>query len=50
MTIATAGHAVAPALPKWGYILIAGVATALAWRDHGAVLAAERRISSDVNR
>jgi putative hydroxymethylpyrimidine transporter CytX len=29
VTIATAAHAVAPALPKWGYVLIAGVATAL---------------------
>lgn len=29
VTIATAAHIVAPALPKWGYILIAGVATAL---------------------
>jgi nucleobase:cation symporter-1, NCS1 family len=29
VTIATAAHIVAPALPRWGYILIAGVATAL---------------------
>ena len=29
VTIATAAHAVAPALPKWGYVLMAGVATAL---------------------
>jgi nucleobase:cation symporter-1, NCS1 family len=29
VTIATAAHTVAPALPKWGYVLIAGVATAL---------------------
>ena len=27
VTIATAAHTVAPALPKWGYVLIAGVAT-----------------------
>jgi NCS1 family nucleobase:cation symporter-1 len=29
VTIATAAHSVAPALPKWGYVLIAGLATAL---------------------
>ena len=29
VTIATAAHTVAPALPKWGYVLIAGFATAL---------------------
>jgi putative hydroxymethylpyrimidine transporter CytX len=29
VTIATAAHTVAPALPRWGYILIAGMATAL---------------------
>jgi putative hydroxymethylpyrimidine transporter CytX len=29
VTIATAAHAVAPALPRWGYVLIAGAATAL---------------------
>ena len=29
MTIATAAHTVAPALPKWGYVLIAGAATGL---------------------
>jgi putative hydroxymethylpyrimidine transporter CytX len=29
VTIATAAHAVAPALPKWGYVLIAGAATTL---------------------
>lgn len=29
VTIATAAHTVAPALPKWGYVLIAGGATAL---------------------
>jgi putative hydroxymethylpyrimidine transporter CytX len=29
VTIATAAHTVAPALPKWGYVLIAGAATAL---------------------
>jgi nucleobase:cation symporter-1, NCS1 family len=29
VTIATAAHTVAPAVPKWGYVLIAGVLTAL---------------------
>jgi nucleobase:cation symporter-1, NCS1 family len=29
VTIATAAHTVAPALPKWGYVLIAGAATTL---------------------
>src|SRR6516164_8298744 len=29
VTIATAAHTVAPALPKWAYVLIGGVATAL---------------------
>jgi len=29
VTIATAAHTVAPELPKWGYVLIAGLATAL---------------------
>jgi len=29
VTIATAAHTVAPALPKWAYVLIAGCATAL---------------------
>jgi putative hydroxymethylpyrimidine transporter CytX len=29
VTIATAAHTVTPALPKWGYVLIAGAATAL---------------------
>jgi nucleobase:cation symporter-1, NCS1 family len=29
VTIATAAHTVAPAMPKWGYVLIAGLATAL---------------------
>ena len=29
VTIATAAHTVAPALPRWGYVLIAGVVTAL---------------------
>jgi NCS1 family nucleobase:cation symporter-1 len=29
VTIATAAHTITPALPKWGYVLIAGVATAL---------------------
>ncbi len=29
VTIATAAHTIAPALPKWGYVLIAGTATGL---------------------
>ena len=29
VTIATAAHTLTPALPKWGYVLIAGLATAL---------------------
>jgi putative hydroxymethylpyrimidine transporter CytX len=29
VTIATAAHTVAPALPRWGYVLIAGTATGL---------------------
>jgi putative hydroxymethylpyrimidine transporter CytX len=29
VTIATAAHTVAPALPRWGYVLIAGLATCL---------------------
>ena len=29
VTIATAAHTVAPALPRWGYVLIAGLATTL---------------------
>src|ERR1700744_3236569 len=29
VTIATAAHTVAPALPKWGYVLIAGAVTGL---------------------
>jgi nucleobase:cation symporter-1, NCS1 family len=29
VTIATAAHTVAPGLPRWGYVLIAGAATAL---------------------
>jgi len=38
VTIATAAHTVAPALPRWGYVLIAGAATALlAVRPLGAI-------------
>jgi nucleobase:cation symporter-1, NCS1 family len=38
VTIATAAHTVAPALPKWGYVLIAGAATAaLTIRPLGAI-------------
>jgi putative hydroxymethylpyrimidine transporter CytX len=29
VTIATAAHTITPAMPKWGYVLIAGAATAL---------------------
>src|SRR5262249_27477119 len=38
VTIATAAHTVAPALPKWAYVLIAGAATAaLTIRPLGAI-------------
>ena len=38
VTIATAAHTVAPALPRWGYVLIAGGATAaLTIRPLGAI-------------
>src|SRR5215467_9024724 len=38
VTIATAAHTVAPALPRWAYILLAGAATAaLAIRPLGAI-------------
>ena len=38
VTIATAAHTIAPALPRWGYVLIAGVITAvLAVHPLGAI-------------
>ena len=49
VTIATAAHTVAPALPRWGYILIAGVATALlAVRPLGAIRILRRYVTSAV--
>jgi NCS1 family nucleobase:cation symporter-1 len=49
VTIATAAHAVAPALPKWGYVLMAGVATAvLSIRPLGAIRVLRRYATSAV--
>jgi len=49
VTIATAAHAVAPALPKSGYVLIAGVATALlSLRPLGAIRVLRRYATSAV--
>jgi NCS1 family nucleobase:cation symporter-1 len=49
VTIATAAHTVAPALPRWGYILIAGVATALLTvRPLGAIRILRRYVTSAV--
>ena len=49
VTIATAAHTVAPALPRWGYILIAGVATAaLAVRPLGAIRVLRRYVTTAV--
>jgi len=49
VTIATAAHTVAPALPKWGYVLIAGVATALLTiRPLGAIRVLRRYATSAV--
>jgi NCS1 family nucleobase:cation symporter-1 len=46
VTIATAAHVVAPALPRWGYVLIAGVATAvLAIRPLGAIRVLRRYVT-----
>jgi NCS1 family nucleobase:cation symporter-1 len=49
VTIATAAHTVAPALPKWGYVLIAGMATALlSLRPLGAIRVLRRYATSAV--
>jgi nucleobase:cation symporter-1, NCS1 family len=49
VTIATAAHTVAPALPKWGYVLIAGTATGLLTiRPLGAVRVLRRYATSAV--
>ncbi len=49
VTIATAAHTVAPALPKWGYVLIAGAATGLLTiRPLGAVRVLRRYATSAV--
>jgi NCS1 family nucleobase:cation symporter-1 len=49
VTIATAAHTVAPALPKWGYVLIGGVATALLTvRPLGAIRVLRRYATSAV--
>jgi NCS1 family nucleobase:cation symporter-1 len=49
VTIATAAHTVAPALPKWAYVLIAGTATGLLTiRPLGAVRVLRRYATSAV--
>ncbi len=49
VTIATAAHRVAPALPKWGYVTIAGVVTAvLAVRPLGFIRTLRRYVTSAV--
>ncbi len=49
VTIATAAHTVAPALPRWAYILIAGVATGLlAARPLGAIRILRRYVTGAV--
>jgi nucleobase:cation symporter-1, NCS1 family len=49
VTIATAAHTVAPWLPRWGYILIAGVATALLTiRPLGAIRVLRRYVTAAV--
>ena len=49
VTIATSAHTVAPALPRWGYILIAGVATALlSVRPLGAIRILRRYVTGAV--
>ena len=49
VTIATAAHTVAPALPRWGYVLIAGAATGLlAVRPLGAIRILRRYVTSAV--
>jgi putative hydroxymethylpyrimidine transporter CytX len=49
VTIATAAHTVAPALPRWGYILLAGAATALLTvRPLGAIRILRRYVTAAV--
>ena len=49
VTIATAAHTVAPSLPRWAYILFAGVATALlAIRPLGAIRILRRYVTAAV--
>jgi nucleobase:cation symporter-1, NCS1 family len=49
VTIATAAHTLAPALPRWGYVLIAGVATALLTvRPLGAIRVLRRYVTTAV--
>ncbi|HEY2127676.1 MAG TPA: cytosine permease [Streptosporangiaceae bacterium] len=49
VTIATAAHTVAPALPRWGYVLLAGAATGLlAVRPLGAIRILRRYVTSAV--
>jgi NCS1 family nucleobase:cation symporter-1 len=49
VTIATAAHTVAPALPRWAYILFAGVATALLTvRPLGAIRILRRYVTAAV--
>src|SRR5215467_3744929 len=49
VTIATAAHTVAPSLPRWGYILMAGAATALlTLRPLGAIRILRRYVTSAV--
>jgi NCS1 family nucleobase:cation symporter-1 len=49
VTIATAAHVVAPALPRWGYILVAGTLTGLlAVRPLGAIRILRRYVTGAV--
>ncbi|MGH3276626.1 MAG: purine-cytosine permease family protein, partial [Streptosporangiaceae bacterium] len=49
VTIATAAHVVAPAMPRWGYVLIAGAATGLlAVRPLGAIRILRRYVTGAV--
>jgi nucleobase:cation symporter-1, NCS1 family len=49
VTIATAAHTVAPSLPRWGYILLAGTATALLTvRPLGAIRILRRYVTTAV--
>jgi len=49
VTIATAAHTVAPGMPRWGYILIAGTATGLlAMRPLGSIRMLRRYVTGAV--